>query len=258
MEDLFASSRDLLDSADEHIEETIGYFGFMQADKWASLIQEIDPKTGDRLCKVRFSGPVPIRVATRIFNVATELRAALDHAVYSATVALSERKDPGQAKFPFGDTAADCEQDMMKGGAHIPPAIFKAIAALKPYKAGNPTLWRLNKLRNVKDHRKLIVPAPAAYIADAKVDGSNTAVIHIAERAGPEDDYIVARVSGGIPGTTTKLNVGLALHVAFSEPADLKGLDPLMFLINASRATREAVETIEQATIAALNRQTDV
>ena len=239
-------------SAKEHIEEIIAVLGGIFKEDWATIAEEVDPQTGDTLYKVHFSSPVPVRVATRVFNAATEIRSALDHVVYVATTALTERADPSKAKFPFGDTAVDFDRDLMRGADHVPAAITSIIRAHKPYEAGNRTLWALNKLRNVKDHRRLIVPAPSAKLAHVRatdLSGYEQVKFSLYGTAGPHNDYVVARVAAGTRG---KLEMNLLLHVAFGEVEAVKGLDPVGFLIAAHTAAAEVIWDIEKATIAAL------
>lgn len=245
----FSGPDDLLASAQGHLDELTGLLESLYREDWADIVQERDPDTGNTLCKVRFSEGVPIRVATRIFNVVTELRAALDHAVYSATVLLTGRADPSRAKFPFGDTAAAFEQDLNSGAEHAPSAIHSALIALKPYEAGNITLWRLNKLRNAKDHRKLVVPAPRAIPIHVAAGSTATRPeIKVATSASAENDYVVAIIPPGPPGSKTQLELGLIFHVVFGEIEQVKGLDPIMFLRSAHEAVQTAVDSIRVAT----------
>lgn len=248
-DDLFAGPYDLMLSAKEHIEEVITTLSGILNDDWAQIIRERDPETGDTLCKVAFSAPIPIRVGTRIFNVAAEMRAALDQAIYAATVALTEHADPASTKFPFGDTLAEAEGNLRRSGRNVPQPIADVLMAQKPYEAGNRTLWRLNKLRNVGDHRKLVVPAPSAKMVHASTTGFGAPKIEFATTASPDNGYQVARAPAGTNG---QLNLGLVLHVAFGEVAAVKGLDPAGFLIEAHTAVADALDAIEKATIRVL------
>jgi hypothetical protein len=126
MEDIFWGPVDLMQSAKGHIDEIISILVGIFNEDWATVVKETDHQTGETIFRVKFHTPVPIRVATRVFNVVTELRSALDHAVYAATVALGERSDPTKTKFPFGDTASEFEQNLIFRGDHVTSEIFNA------------------------------------------------------------------------------------------------------------------------------------
>ncbi len=126
----------------------------MTPEQWAGLT-EIDPQTGYKLLKTRFIGKLPKTLSSIVNDAAYNLRSALDHAVY-ASVSVIHGGDPTGTKFPFGDTDADLNNDIKRGCRNVPATILDLIRTFKPYEAGNPVLWSLNKLRNRKGHKVLV------------------------------------------------------------------------------------------------------
>jgi hypothetical protein len=114
--------------------------------------KETDPETLHTLDKIRLD-PMPNAIIRNVVQIIEGLRSALDHA---ASVTVSRGK---KAYFPFGDTKRDLigslGSDRYK---HLPSDIQTLFVTFKPYKAGNPPLWALNKICNTTKHRTIIEP----------------------------------------------------------------------------------------------------
>jgi len=98
---------------------------------------------------------VPTDVKLIVFDITNNLRSALDHAVFAATLVLT-KEERGQTKFPFGDTLAELEGDAKRNGRGVPQEIANFLLTFAACRDGNPILWGLNKLRNTKSHRVLV------------------------------------------------------------------------------------------------------
>jgi hypothetical protein len=114
---------------------------------------ETDPKTSHTLDKIKLK-PIPNPIIRNVVQIIEGLRSALDHAA-NATVPRGKK-----AYFPFGDTRRDMKasfgSDRYK---HLPKDIRTLFVKFKPYKAGNSTLWALNKMCNMTKHRKMLAPS---------------------------------------------------------------------------------------------------
>ena len=109
--------------------------------------------------KVQFEDALPPYFAVSVRKIVSPLRSALDHAVNASKASLGSAKL--NAAFPFGDTPAEFERDVIRKCRSVAPEIITVVRGFRPYKGGNNDLWALNKLRNVKEHRLLVAPALA-------------------------------------------------------------------------------------------------
>lgn len=127
---------------------------FLSKENWTVGV-EVDRETGDDLFKAVFKTDIPNRLAMQVFNITGYLRSALDHAVYASSVTL-KGGEPSRTKFPFGDKEADVLGEIKRHRCDdVHDDVLKLILALKPYEAGNRSLWALNKIRNKTNHRAL-------------------------------------------------------------------------------------------------------
>jgi hypothetical protein len=128
---------------------------------------------GFELHKLRMVKPVP-DICTHYAAEALEaLRSALDQTGYTAAV-LAGTDKPKMAKFPFGDTAADVENDIRRGCTDLPPDIVAIFRSFQPYKTGNGSaLWTLNKLRNATHTALVPIGAGSGGMKIHHLRGSN-------------------------------------------------------------------------------------
>lgn len=154
---LISHARDLIASADDMIADYIG------KREWTKVVYD-DPVTLEKIHCARMAGPdLPPKVANIVKDAAGNLRDVLDHAAYSAAVAIVGG-EPLKTGFPFAKNAAGVSGEL--NGPRLsgnPPAIHSVLANLKPYEGGNDTLWALNQLRNPSIHR-FIVPVGSAAV----------------------------------------------------------------------------------------------
>lgn len=251
----FSSPRHLLASADDHIQEVTQRISRIPYDgEWERVI-DTDADTGEQVHKVKYRISIPPLVCVRAFNIVTELRAALDHAVYAASVATGSRAKYTRTAFAFGDDPAAYIAEIDKRCAHVPPDIKTLLYGLNPYPGGDETLWRLNKLRNVKDHRRLLVPLVS--IAALKLNGSIAAGpvggrIAFNLKAPANDEITIMRLPAG---ATADYNLELAIRVAFGDPEELAGTPVVDFLIMARSAVLKIIEFLETETALLLRRR---
>lgn len=88
-------------------------------------------------------------------DVVHNLRSALDHLAYQLVWAGSGEEPSRRIYFPIAKDAAAYEGEKARKVEGMCPKAIKAIDALKPYKGGNDTLWRIHELDNIDKHRQL-------------------------------------------------------------------------------------------------------
>jgi hypothetical protein len=262
IEDLFSSSRNLIASANEHIDEVAEGFRRVFDDHPGEIVSELDPQTGDQIHWYRLYAPVPAKLKVRVFNIATELRAALDHSVYAASVLLGERPDPTRTAFPFGDNPAIFEGEISKRCKHVPAGVVALLRTLNPYPGGDETLWRLNKLRNTKDHRRLL--EAGATVLGLHLKGE---VRLSDDYAGPMPPVIVWRPTlphreYHVPivrlpaGTHADYKLNKLISIVFGDPPEVAGRSVIDFLVEAKQAVQLADWKIMRETVRVLKART--
>jgi hypothetical protein len=109
--------------------------------------------------KVQFKEAPPPHFAASVRKIASPLRSALDHAVHASAASFGSATR--KTAFPFGDTPKQFEHDIRQKCRGVAAGIITIIRGFRPYRGGNDDLWALNKLRNIKEHRRLVAPALA-------------------------------------------------------------------------------------------------
>jgi hypothetical protein len=163
--DEFASSKALLKRAQRH------HYDFNQVSHdylgspgKVKLLKEPTSLRGEELWKIRFPEGIPLEISCIVFDAISGLRAALDHAVFSAASVIHGVPEPEKTKFPFGKTLADIENEFKENGKGIPAEVRNLILGFKPCKDGDKILWGMNDIRNSKIHRTL---APLATVGSS-------------------------------------------------------------------------------------------
>jgi hypothetical protein len=105
----------------------------------------------------------PFAILAIAGDVIHALRSALDHLAYQLAVVGGEGKTPSRRiAFPIAKDRDTYEAEKAGKVEGIGPEAVKAIDALKPYKGGNDTLWRIHELDNTDKHRFVFVIAQDA------------------------------------------------------------------------------------------------
>jgi hypothetical protein len=90
-------------------------------------------------------------------EVLQSLRSALDHLAYQLVLVGTGQSGPfNYVYFPIFDSAAKYKAGKLGQIKGMRQDAIDAIDAIKPYKGGNDTLWRLHKLNIVDKHRLLV------------------------------------------------------------------------------------------------------
>src|SRR5271168_1049773 len=109
MADPFESSRLKIARAKRHISELDASEQRFLKGKCKGLVVEVDPATGNKLHKVKFSNSVPLECDGIVSDAANNLRDALDHAGASLAVIIGKAGSK-YAAFPFSGSAEQFEK----------------------------------------------------------------------------------------------------------------------------------------------------
>lgn len=134
------------------------------------LIEE-NPETGLHEFKVKYSKPLPDKLAAIAIEATEHLRSCLDHCGYAIAKAAG-RANPDCAHFPFGPD--DRYVNGRGKSKHLPDPIFALMRSFKPYKGGNTLLWALNDTVGTSKHELLspmCVAVAGVQIAHARHTG---------------------------------------------------------------------------------------
>src|SRR5215813_5326387 len=157
----FNSSLLKLNRARDHIRDFDDRIkAFIEEKPYESVIED-DPDPAYEIHKFRLTRPIPPCFPLIMGDAVTNLRAALDHMAYWCALADGRIKPvPGNCDFPIGRSEGNYRGGL-EGREAIPLPIRNLFAAFKPYKGGNPLLWRLHELSN-RDKHCLLLLAPFA------------------------------------------------------------------------------------------------
>src|SRR6185437_10949701 len=117
---------------------------YVASRKYTPMIH-VDAETREKVFTIKIEGgPLPPKIANHVKDATGNLRDALDHAVYCATVGLRGGGAPKYTGFPFADSAKGIEGELdgprLRDNA---PEIRQLLIGFQPYKGGNHTLWAL-------------------------------------------------------------------------------------------------------------------
>ncbi|MGA7384385.1 MAG: hypothetical protein WBW81_06755 [Methylocella sp.] len=167
---------------------------------------------GFELHKLRMGKPVPDICTDYAAEALEALRSALDQTGYAAAVLAGITK-PKNAKFPFGDTPADVENDIRRGCKDLPPDIVTLFRSFQPYKGGNDALWTLNKLRNATHTILVPIGTGGGGVTIHHLSGSNFE-IPVPIWNSEKNEMIVARA---FPDGRLNYNFDITIFIAFGD-----------------------------------------
>lgn len=96
-------------------------------------------------------------ILTTAGDVIHNLRTALDHLAHQLVlVGTPDGNPPRQIEFPILESEEEYEKRKASKTRGMRADAVQAIDELKPYKEGNPILWRLRELDNIDKHRMIL------------------------------------------------------------------------------------------------------
>lgn len=126
-----------------------------------------NPQTRQLIYYVVSVQDTPIRLSLITGDVLHNLRSALDH-LACRLICVGGGTPTKQSAFPTTDTDSpqEYESNRTRKVKGMRQDAIDSIDALKPYKSGNDTLWRLHRLNNFDKHRLLITVGSAFQAVD--------------------------------------------------------------------------------------------
>ncbi len=152
-----------LDRADNHLQVLKNDLAAWSLSKPYSILEEIDPETGDDVVRVKF-GYLPSDTAPTIGDCLYNLRSCLDHLAHG--LALKNRgvlsdDESTQVAFPIFRFKDGFDTRGQGRIALLADSAQAVIRSLQPYHAGDAAishwLWFLEKLQNIDKHRALLL-----------------------------------------------------------------------------------------------------
>lgn len=117
-------------------------------------VTETEP-SGHKVIKLKFSGPVPLEIASVVSDAVNNLRDSLDHVAYATAEVGLHGGHPRYASFPFAGSVAQLENSIKGRSKEVPEKILDLFRKLKPYRGGDDQLYALNTLANADKHKML-------------------------------------------------------------------------------------------------------
>ena len=103
-------------------------------------------------------------------DVIQNLRSAMDYLAQQLVWSGSGKEPSRFVQFPIAKDAATYESDKARRVQGMSPDAIKAIDALKPYKGGNESLWKIHELNNIDKHRLLFTYATDCFLTAEWLD----------------------------------------------------------------------------------------
>jgi hypothetical protein len=217
-----------------------------------AVTTEIDHEKNRVLYYVCQADEVPPTIALAAGDVLQNLRSALDHLAWELVVAAGNEPDANTA-FPISANEMKYENNKLQKMNGMSQDAMDAIDALKPYKGGNDTLWRIHALNNIDKHR-LLLTVGGSFRAFDIASHSN----HLAEKIfGKMQSMAPPRVIN--PGGSFPLKVGdvlleshgtvevdpktvefFGIEVVFGENGIVEG-EPVLSTLQGMMATVESI-----------------
>lgn len=241
MIEAFDDPRECINSARDHINDLDARLKAFFEGQRTPKVRDYDSDTGQDVYKVRLTGKISGKALTLAKNSFSDLRDALDHAVYASTVTLRPGTSPSRTAFPFADDAAGVHAKLNRKLIDVPPEIRSFLEGLCPHKTGNPLLWALNDTRNTKTHR-LLVPLGAVAVGH-EIKGS-AGVISGPARIGYTDwdpaknEVEYARMARG---STFDHEVNISFQVVFGDASPTVAGQPAVATLHALASEVERI-----------------
>jgi hypothetical protein len=173
--DPFESPKLLLARAKENAAEFRGRCQAFADSDPACIIEELDPRSGDKIVYLRLIKPLSPSVRPVISDAINNCRHALDQSVNIAAIEI--RGGKANTYFPFGENAARFASiyDTSRYGP-IPTQLRPYINGLKPYFGGDDVLCFLNRITGPNKHQIILTveASPIGYIASGQLGGDSS------------------------------------------------------------------------------------
>ncbi|WP_444780731.1 hypothetical protein [Salinarimonas sp. NSM] len=200
---------------------------------------------GQQIHKLKLIRGVPDEAKTVLKDCISNLRDALDHAVYASAVALG-RKDPEDTAFPFAATHADLLGKLRsKKFKDIPDVIQQIIIELKPYVGGNDLLVGLNRIRNPSTHMSLLRPlidVPGINMNIKKLSANPPSTFGYTEWDCVRNEIILMEIG---MGSIAEYEVSAPVNIVFTDTKSFNGEPIIEKILEVANEVERVIAMIE-------------
>src|ERR1700730_3652046 len=244
--DYFEHSKLLVGNAREHLHHLIVEAkAFFDRNTYA-VVTDTDSDTGEKIYKARFTFRLPGKLPVIVFDILSNLRAALDQALCASMLALDVkgiRLD--KIHFPFANAPGKLDDAIRGRCKNVPPEIVTVMRSFVPYKVGNDLLWGLNRHSATKRHQRLVaIGASSDSMFIHEMFASDTA-ISFPDPAiwdGVKNELVFARVAAD---AELKYDIELSFYIAFGDIDVVRAQPIIPTLDNLARMVTSIVLAIE-------------
>ena len=201
---------------------------FLESDPFDQFT-EIDPESGYIAHKIRINRKTPDSWRRLTFRILTDIRHAIDQAMFAATSAISPITIEDDIYFPWARSPTDLEYRMVK----IPAALHNVVRRLEPYPrgdgytGGDDTVFAVRDVVGPNKHRITIAPCVRfnGYLFQGTVDGDFVVPFDGWDSA--KNEFVIALIE---PSAKPDYNFDFALDIAFGDVERLAGKPVLPIL----------------------------
>ncbi len=203
----------------------------------------IEPSSGRAHHYANYDPSVPIDLAITSKHILSDLRSALDYAVFASARAAGTAASGGRnVAFPFGRDADDVSCQFLRKYSGVPEYLRDHILNMRPYVGGDAQLTRLNNLRNRKDHRALL--GLISHAVGVRFNPSHNMNLFTPSPCGePVEDRFLLGTSP-LAGDV-RLDVSLILELLFTAEGISPAIEALPTLSAIADRVEEVVRSIE-------------
>jgi hypothetical protein len=251
----FESPKELVGHASEHIDRLEAEIKSFFDRKPCARVVDFDRETREYVFKFRLTAKLPSKIRLVFKDATSNLRDALDHAVYAAAISLGNATVE-KTGFPFANDAAHLEGEFKTWKfSDVPKEIHPVLISFRPYPTGNDLLIGLNRMRNPNTHR-VIVPVGFASSGNeitnftGTISGSGKLGYSLWDAAKNEVEYM--RLG---EGSKAKCDVSIAFDVTFGEVEVFAGKPVVLSLREIMTEVDRVVHGLEVETARILHER---
>lgn len=225
---------------------------------------EINTNKRERSYRLVDMQPVPFPINLLVGDAIQNLRSCLDHlAHHLVSIGMGSPGPFPHVYFPISKEAKEFEPDLLRKVKGARNDAVDAIRAIKPYKGGNETLWRLHALNNVDKHR-ILLTIGNGYVGRSMLPSERIEAERQFKTTNPGDpipdyrshiqQFPIRMVNKGdiiltIPEGEVEENMNLQFTIAFNEPGIVEGVPILLALHKMSSEVFDIVRSFDSASL---------
>lgn len=243
MADPFDSSKRTLARAKEHIRNLEEQFRLFHDEHPYRRVFHPDHERNLVVIAIALTKKIPETFDNIAFDAVSNLRAALDQAVYA--VALASGHSISHAAFPFGGTIEDSERALSRKAKYLPQEILALLRTFQAYKGGNDLLCTLNDICNRNKHAILTAVGMTGVRTRGSFNSSAGGFMSVPENPvwdSVKNEIVIATVG---PDTHFDYDVDFGFAITFAEVQAVKGEEAIALLNKMAGIVEGVVLAIE-------------